>query len=86
MAHLSQKAQQEPPHCSPQVRFALVSYRDHPPQEKTYVTRVHGFTEEVEAMREFVNTMQAGPAKGEGGDVALFPFSAGDRTKRRAMA
>ncbi|CAJ1395844.1 unnamed protein product [Effrenium voratum] len=41
------------------VRFALVSYRDHPPQEKTYVTRVHGFTEEVEAMREFVNTMQA---------------------------
>ena len=34
-----------------EVRFALISYRDHPPQERTYVTQSHPFTEDVETMR-----------------------------------
>lgn len=34
-----------------EVRFGLISYRDHPPQERTYVTQSHPFTEDVETMR-----------------------------------
>ncbi len=30
------------------VRFGLVEYRDHPPQERSYVTRVHHFTSDFE--------------------------------------
>merc|ERR1719463_920547 len=41
------------------VRFALVSYRDHPPQDSTYVTRVFPFTAAVEEMQEYVGTMSA---------------------------
>jgi hypothetical protein len=41
------------------VRFALVSYRDHPPQDSTYVTRVFPFTAELEEMQQYVATMEA---------------------------
>jgi len=41
------------------VRFGLISYRDHPPQERTYVTQSHPFTEDVETMRGYVHTMKA---------------------------
>merc|ERR1719463_659178 len=41
------------------VRFALVSYRDHPPQDSTYVTRVFPFTAAVEEMQQYVGTMSA---------------------------
>jgi hypothetical protein len=41
------------------VRFALVSYRDHPPQDETYVTRVFPFTAAVEEMQQYVGTMSA---------------------------
>lgn len=46
-------------HHGAKVRFGLISYRDHPPQEKTYVTQVHPFTEDLEVMRGYVNTMKA---------------------------
>eukprot|EP00435_Cladocopium_sp_Y103_P015621 s3418_g3.t2 len=46
-------------HHGAKVRFGLISYRDHPPQEKTYVTQVHPFTEELEVMSGYVNTMKA---------------------------
>jgi hypothetical protein len=41
--------------CS--VRFGLVSYRDHPPQDSSYITKVFDFTENLDAMRANVNTM-----------------------------
>merc|ERR1719261_697131 len=41
------------------VRFALVSYREHPPQDETYVTRVFPFTAAVEEMQQYVGTMSA---------------------------
>lgn len=33
------------------VRFALVEYRDHPPQENSYVCRFHDFTNNVTEMK-----------------------------------
>merc|ERR1719247_2678372 len=41
------------------VRFALVSYRDHPPQDSTYVTKVFPFTADVGVMQANVGTMSA---------------------------
>lgn len=41
------------------VRFALVCYRDHPPQDTSYVTRVFDFTSSLSKMKENVNTMDA---------------------------
>lgn len=41
------------------VRFGLISYRDHPPQDHTYVTQVHPFTEDVQEMACQVSTMSA---------------------------
>merc|ERR1719456_1739614 len=41
------------------VRFALVSYRDHPPQDSTYVTKVFDFTTDVGVMQANVGTMSA---------------------------
>ncbi|CAK8992160.1 unnamed protein product [Durusdinium trenchii] len=41
------------------VRFGLISYRDHPPQDSTFVTQCHPFTENLETMRQYVDTMRA---------------------------
>jgi hypothetical protein len=41
------------------VRFALISYRDHPPQDYTYITNTFPFTEDVGAMRGYVDSMEA---------------------------
>lgn len=41
------------------VQFALVKYRDHPPQDHTFVTDVKPFTTSLSKMREYVNTMAA---------------------------
>lgn len=41
------------------VRFGLISYRDHPPQELSYVTRAFPFTEDVQKMKGYVDTMFA---------------------------
>lgn len=47
------------------VRLALVEYRDHPPQDTTFVTRVHDFTFFVNEMKTWVDGMSASG----GGDV-----------------
>ena len=47
------------------VRLALVEYRDHPPQDKTFVTRVHDFTFSVGEMKTWVDDMSASG----GGDI-----------------
>lgn len=36
------------------VQLALVEYRDHPPQDSSFVTRVHDFTPSVSRMREWL--------------------------------
>jgi hypothetical protein len=41
------------------VRFALVKYRDHPPQDSTFVTEVYPFTDSIKVMKGNVDTMQA---------------------------
>jgi hypothetical protein len=41
------------------VRFALIKYRDHPPQDHTFVTQLMPFTTSTRAMRGYVDTMSA---------------------------
>jgi len=41
------------------VRFGLVEYRDHPPQDSTFVTRTSDFTSKVEKMQQRINQMAA---------------------------
>jgi glucokinase len=35
-------------------RFALVAYRDHPPQDNSYVTKVYDFTDDFPKMKKNV--------------------------------
>ena len=46
------------------VHLALIEYRDHPPQESSFVTRVHDFTASVKKMKTW---LEAASASG-GGD------------------
>eukprot|EP00026_Physarum_polycephalum_P001503 Phypoly_transcript_01505.p1 GENE.Phypoly_transcript_01505~~Phypoly_transcript_01505.p1 ORF type:complete len:1013 (+),score=195.00 Phypoly_transcript_01505:247-3285(+) len=41
------------------IRFGLVKYRDHPPQDTSYVTEEHDFTYEMKRMKAYVDTMSA---------------------------
>lgn len=41
------------------VRFALVEYRDHPPQDSSFVTRVHPFTGSISAVKRDLNACRA---------------------------
>ena len=41
------------------VRLALVEYRDHPPQDRSYVTQVHDFTPRVAEMRQWLEVSKA---------------------------
>mmetsp|Transcript_19331 Transcript_19331/g.60044 ORF Transcript_19331/g.60044 Transcript_19331/m.60044 type:complete len:323 (-) Transcript_19331:256-1224(-) len=43
--------------CS--LRFALVKYRDHPPQDSTFITEVFPFTKSLDVMKANVDTMTA---------------------------
>lgn len=40
------------------LRFAVVTYRDHPPQESSYVTQLKDFTDAHEAI-DYVNKLNA---------------------------
>lgn len=44
---------------SSDVRLALVEYRDHPPQDNTYVTQVHDFTPRVAEMKRWLEASKA---------------------------
>ena len=44
---------------SADVRFGLVAYRDHPPQESTYVTQVFDFVTNTTSMTANLNTLSA---------------------------
>ncbi|KAK6177183.1 hypothetical protein SNE40_015338 [Patella caerulea] len=41
------------------IRLALVEYRDHPPQEITFVTRTHDFTSSVQDMKRWLDKCSA---------------------------
>lgn len=41
------------------VHLALIEYRDHPPQDRSFVTRVHDFTSDVKEMKTWVDQMAA---------------------------
>ncbi|CAF2053760.1 unnamed protein product [Rotaria magnacalcarata] len=41
------------------IHLALVEYRDHPPQDATFVTRVHDFTARVNEMKGWLDQCQA---------------------------
>ena len=41
------------------IKLALVEYRDHPPQDTTFVVRVHDFTESVKEMKGWLEQCKA---------------------------
>jgi len=41
------------------IKLALVEYRDHPPQEETFVTKTHDFTASVKEMKEWLEGCSA---------------------------
>lgn len=41
------------------LRVAVVAYRDHPPQDVSYVTKTLPFTSDVSSMKEFLNSLYA---------------------------
>jgi len=41
------------------VRFCYIAYRDHPPQDKTLITKVHDFTTKPKDMRNYLSLYQA---------------------------
>eukprot|EP00486_Rosalina_sp_Unknown_P006399 CAMPEP_0201575258 /NCGR_PEP_ID=MMETSP0190_2-20130828/20337_1 /ASSEMBLY_ACC=CAM_ASM_000263 /TAXON_ID=37353 /ORGANISM="Rosalina sp." /LENGTH=418 /DNA_ID=CAMNT_0048004651 /DNA_START=137 /DNA_END=1393 /DNA_ORIENTATION=+ len=41
------------------VRFAYIAYRDHPPQDKTLITKVHKFTKKPQDMRNYLSKYKA---------------------------
>eukprot|EP00118_Oscarella_pearsei_P021922 m.249626 g.249626 ORF g.249626 m.249626 type:complete len:1164 (+) comp40306_c0_seq20:82-3573(+) len=47
------------------LRIAIIAYRDHPPEEETYVTKVWPLTGDIAAVKEAINSLSAGG----GGDV-----------------
>lgn len=48
-----------------EIRFGVVSYRDHPPQDKSYVTRVFDFTDNVKRVKKIIADLRPS----EGGDT-----------------
>jgi hypothetical protein len=48
-----------------EIRFGVVSYRDHPPQDRTYVTRVFDFTEKIKRVHNLISDLKPS----EGGDT-----------------
>ena len=48
-----------------EIRFGIVSYRDHPPQDRTYVTRVADFDNKVKRVHKLISSLRPS----EGGDT-----------------
>ncbi|MHA2600832.1 MAG: vWA domain-containing protein [Candidatus Thorarchaeota archaeon SMTZ1-83] len=47
------------------IRFGIVSYRDHPPQDRTYVTRIFDFTSNIKTVHKEISKLKPS----EGGDT-----------------
>ncbi|KIM43735.1 hypothetical protein M413DRAFT_26047 [Hebeloma cylindrosporum] len=41
------------------IRFGLIAFRDHPPQDKTYVTKNFGFTSKISTMEKNLKSLKA---------------------------
>nr|XP_034308119.1 alpha-protein kinase vwkA-like [Crassostrea gigas] len=41
------------------IRFGLVEYRDHPPQDKSFITRKHDFTPDLSTMKSWLTDCSA---------------------------
>ena len=41
------------------IRFGLIAFRDHPPQELTYVTKEFGFTADITHMEDNLSSLKA---------------------------
>ncbi|TXT57427.1 MAG: hypothetical protein BAJATHORv1_10129 [Candidatus Thorarchaeota archaeon] len=48
-----------------EFRFGIVSYRDHPPQDRTYVTKVFDFTDDIKQVHKKISSLKPS----EGGDT-----------------
>lgn len=48
-----------------EIRFGVVSYRDHPPQDKSYVTKVFDFADNVKRVKKIIADLRPS----EGGDT-----------------
>jgi hypothetical protein len=42
-----------------QIRFGLIAFRDHPPQDLTYVTKPFGFTSDIDQMQKNLSSLVA---------------------------
>jgi hypothetical protein len=42
-----------------QIRFGLIAFRDHPPQDRTYVTKSFGFTSNIAVMQKNLSSLVA---------------------------
>ncbi|MFW9800665.1 MAG: VWA domain-containing protein [Candidatus Thorarchaeota archaeon] len=47
------------------IRFGIVSYRDHPPQDRTYVTRIFDFTGRIKSVHKEISKLKPS----QGGDT-----------------
>lgn len=48
-----------------EIRFGVVSYRDHPPQDRSYVTKVFDFSDNVKRVKKLIDDLRPS----EGGDT-----------------
>jgi len=48
-----------------EIRFGVVSYRDHPPQDRTYVTKVFDFSNNIKRVKKLISDLRPS----EGGDT-----------------
>ena len=54
------------------IRFGLIAFRDHPPQDTTYVTKNFGFTSKISAMEKNLKSLK--------------PFGGGDGPEAQTAA
>lgn len=45
------------------LNVALILYRDHPPQDSTFVTQVHDFTDDAEEAKQSIDKASASGGK-----------------------
>jgi hypothetical protein len=67
------------------VRYALVKYRDHPPQDSTFITEVFPFTKKIDVMKANIDTMVASGG-GDGPEAVAAALHEIDQLDWRANA
>ena len=67
------------------TRLALIEYRDHPPQDRSFITRVHEFTSSLEEMKRWVDGMSASGG-GDGPESVADGLEAATKLSYRADA